>query len=1359
MTVRARTSWLTVCAVALAFDAGAAGLPKNLIDGAIVTASSSASAVDGKYGLERLRDGDLGTHWASAGRRPLPEWIRVEWAEPVTFDTVVINGFWTQAANIYAAWKAFEVELSDGTTVRRERGPAEAEFVVVRLDRARDVSWARVSVLSVHEPKVYVGIDELGFYLDPTHIIGPPKQVVKPKGQAELEPQGRPEHPTVYVTSEDVRRAHRNAAQTEWGKTEKAAILERAQEWLEHDEEHWLQFLPPPGACYAYGFTGCPICGSPTGTWGGARCRWDLPRKVTCLKGHVLPDEEHPDDGAGYVAKDGRIHYFIGSWNAWVTEKWTRNALIPLAYAYSLTGDERYAERAAFFIDALASIYAESTSGSWDYPSRPPSGRFARPWYQTARNLVVFVEGYDLIYSSPALDKPSLRPRQEKTFPTWPLLQERAVGRKGSKGRSWEGMTRRENVDTNLMRDSAHYCYKQTFKGALHNGHADYMRGALAVGALLGIPEYVRHSVESPFSIYAMLANNCDRDGRYYETALGYALHARNLYLTFVEPLKNWRSERYPNGVDLFADSRMRSFFHLPALVMQCAGHRPNFGDAGPDNRFALQETVPFSTTDYLYAERLYAGCTGDEKGQFGQILGFLAKGNVPRARAASRVRRWLLYHGEPAAGAGAGLDPDLERRIFGSWFLGQKGIAILRDGRETDAQAALLRYGPSLNHGDYDDLGLVYYAKGWQMTYEIGYGLASTHSQTGWASQTVAHTLVTVNEKTQRGLGTGGSLHLFASLPSIKIMEADSPLSYASEDVTQYRRTVVLVGSGRAQYLIDVFRVRGGRQHDYGIGVQSQDVQVTGLELGPEEEGSLAGTEHAWGERIGLDGDVKGYPNRPYWNPPPKNGYGFFYEARRGRSDRPFSVDFGLGGRNDAHFRVHALPEPDTEAILAKAPGLYPRNRKATFLVARRKADGDRGLSSVFASVMEPYAAAIRNEGIPSHELPRLLVEHQGEVKPIGSLDIFLLKGGRPGDFMTFEVSVEGDGDYEVAARILRAPSYGTVRLLVDGEPAGEPFDATYEAVNGPIRASFGKRRLLKGAHRFRFEMQKGLGYYVGVSSLIVQPWEQRPEATSFEPKPVLSSAERVPVTAETRGDVAPLGVHVRRGDTNEYFLSAGPDGGIRRAMTAAGDVTWRGAAVFIACRNGAPRTVAGHGAWDVTVDGKRYGPAKGVWEGKVVSLSYDERWVEVDTALPEDARPAGVYFSNPEYSRNTAYRIYGAKPTPQGTRIDLGAQPMLLGQGRVHDITLDGDILSDIPHDYARPRIGASNSRFFDGKLVTNGRGASTHLKAMLYGLPMKLKVESVGGFAEGDKLFYYDVQVGDDVVVPTAWEVASE
>ena len=1182
------------------------------------SAMSAASPGEGKYGILRLLDQKKATHWASQTGYELPHWVKLDWEEAVLLDTVTVDIFARDGANLYAYWKAAQVELDDGTTASVEFQPDDSDWTIFRFDKPVRTRSLTLRISDVYDKKTYLGINEIGVFLDPQRLIKPPRRLARPQRSEELDVLGGQPHPIVYINQEDLARARQNAEATDWGKAEKAKILAEAARWLKHDEDYWLGFLPPPGACYAYGFTACPICGSPCGTWGGARCVWDRPRTVACAEAHVLPDAEHPDDGTGYTASDGRIHYMVGSWNSWVTEQWTRGALPGLTHAFALTGDEKYARRAAFFFDALASIYAESTSGSWDYPSRPPSGRFARPWYQVARNLVVFVDAYDLIYDSRALDEPSVRPGIEATFPKGPTAQQRAVGTTDAKGRSWPGMTRRENIDLNMMRDGAYYCYSHTFGGMLHNGHADYMRGSLAVGVLLGIPEYVDHTIESPFSIYAMLANNADRDGRYYETALGYAMHARNLYLTFVGPLGNWRSEKYPQGINLFDDPRMRSFYFLPDSVMNMAGHVPNFGDCGPDNRQRFPSELPFTARDIAFAEHLYAASSGPRKDDLGKMLNHICGGRVEALRRNSSIRRWLLYHADPLPDSlGSKLDADLKDRVFGSWFLGQKGIVILRDGKGRDAQGALLRYGPSLNHGDLDDLGLLYYGKGWQLPYEIGYGLGSTHSQVGWASQTVSHSLVTVNEASQSG-GSGGSLHLFADLPSLKLTEADSPLSYSSQGVRQYRRTVALVGRGKDQYLIDLFRVRGGNRHDYGIGVQGQDFTVQNVELGPQEEGSLAGTEHAWGEKIGRDGDIAGYPNKPYWHAPPGNGYGFFYDMRRGPAKRPCQVDWSLGGDIQARFRVHLLPETETEVVLAKAPGLYPHNRNASYLMARRKGPD---LVSGFAAVMEPYAKATG----------------------------------------------------------------------ADGSPAA----------------------------------------------------------------PILDLAERVDIECEADSEVVPIGVHLRRHGRDEYLFSAGPDAHEKTAQTAFGEVRWRGAALFVAVEGKSIRTLATIGAWDVRLDGRPCGPKQGIFSGRVVGLNHEERWVETDSQFSSDENAAPIVcFSSPGYSRKTAYRIYDLRPTADGTRISLGPQPMLLGQGRVHQIE-PGAILSDVPHDYGRSVVGGSNPRFFDGKLVTSQSGASTHIKTMQFGNPTKLQVESAEGFQAGDTLYYYDVQKGDRLTIPATWE----
>src|ERR1039458_10219815 len=212
-----------------------------------------------------------------------------------------------------------------------------------------------------------------------------------------------PPHPSVYLTRADIGLAKTNISQFAWARATADSIQHQADAWLAKPDDWFLHNVPSAGACFAYGFTGCPICGASWGTWAGVKASFDQPGCVTCAKGHTLPDADHPDSGTGWVGQDKRVHYFVGSYNAWAVETLTFKAADNLAYAYTLTGDERYAAKASLILDALAAIYPSCDKGSWDYPSHPPSGRFDRPWYQVARVLVHYVDQYDQIFGSPAL--------------------------------------------------------------------------------------------------------------------------------------------------------------------------------------------------------------------------------------------------------------------------------------------------------------------------------------------------------------------------------------------------------------------------------------------------------------------------------------------------------------------------------------------------------------------------------------------------------------------------------------------------------------------------------------------------------------------------------------------------------------------------------------------------------------------------------------------------------------------------------------------------------------------------------------------------------------------------------------------
>lgn len=836
----------------------------------------------------------------------------------------------------------------------------------------------------------------------------------RPLLQSDIIVRGNTNHPCLNITAKDVIEAKKRIARYDWAKKNYESIIKSADIWLKESDEYWLKFLPEKDAAYAYGFTGCPICNGTTGTWDNANCSWDNPGHVKCSNGHVLPNAEHPDSGKGYINPNGRIHYFVGQFNAWVTEQW-RGVPYIMGQAYLLTGDERYADRGLFFLDAVASIYKESDKGSWDYPVKSPSGRLARPLYQVARSLVIYADSYDFLYNSPAADKPSLR----------------------------KGMNRKKNIEENMLLDGAYYCYTHSGKGYLTNGQADYLRGALAVGCLLDIPEYIDVAVNSSFSINVMLENNIDRDGRYYETSEDYAMHARKLYMTFAEPLLNLRNKEYPKGLNLYDDPRVQAAITLPDLRFQLAGRRPNYGDNSPDPSYLAFPKHLYSDDDYWFMEQLYANSTNTAKNkEYGMILNYLTKDSLNQFRTKKNFD-WLLWHAKEAPKIKGNLPAELKREVTKSWVAGMQGVALLRESE----QAALLRFGPSIYHGHNDDLGLLYTANGYDLSYEIGYGLSTTHTQVGWSNSTVSHALVTVNEKNQFETdGSGGSLLGFSALPSIQFVQADSPLSYSKEGVSEYRRSLALVRGG---YLVDCFDVKGGNQHDYGFGSIGISLEPFGVDELKSTPGSLA-DGYEWGEKIGSDGDINGYPNKPAWNAPPGNGYGFFFDVRKAKStDKTWGGIWNISETsrnksgnvwsntsvqtNDHNTRLRLFMAGDkSEPVFAKAPGLYPNFPNSSYLMARRSG---KDLESTFLAVYEP---SNDNSKISSPRLER--VERIGdralEIHLInGDVDIFLFG---PHQISSIYGPVEFKGDFAYITgngkSIARAESLGADLLSVGG-------------------------------------------------------------------------------------------------------------------------------------------------------------------------------------------------------------------------------------------------------------------------------------------------------------------------------------
>lgn len=722
------------------------------------------------------------------------------------------------------------------------------------------------------------------------------------------------DHPRVLMSKQQFEAARRNRENDAPNGMSQAAqrIISEADQsrWMTLDDEAIRRLVPKPFAYYMYGVTN-PI--GPDGT----RIHpigWDSPGLVRSEGGHIYPDEEHPDDGTGWEDGQGNRYYFVARWNGFVVDELTE-ALEPLAYAYALSGDIRYARKAAVILDGLATVYPTATEGPLDYPGSKPGkegGRLERPFYQVARTLIRYVNTVDLIWDSGALDRPSA---------------------------ANPGTSIKHNAVYNLLLNGADYCYRELqlpgYRDQLHNGTADYMIGIVAVGSLLGIEHYLNWAIDGPTSIRYMLANNIDRDGNYFETSASYSRWTQELYMHLAELLFHVKTPRWPKGVNLYDDPRFFRFYIGNRDKNTIAGRIPSYGDSQTDEK---DDASPaFDPVEWEWALRFLVRRKRSDHEE--DLLQAISRPSGIAEYAYPPYSRWCLFN----------LTESFDWQRFppkpdrsAADLLGGKGLAFLRSGTGQRSRGVVMRYGATLNHGQLDELGILIYDEGRELSFDPGYGMS--HYRGGWQFQTVSHLTVAVDGESQLSAeSSGGSVRFFAASSGLSVVDALDEMAYAKKGVKQYRRLTAWVDwSDTSSYMIDLFRVDGGRTRDYSFHGRGKQFDSENLPLSEPEPGSVANEGHAWGQRILGDGSVIDFAGKPFSFIAPGAGYGFLGAPCRGRPDGVWSVCWSEPGR----LKLTMLPSAGREVIVADGPS--PMGVK--YVLAR-----DTGSSpSCFASVVE---------------------------------------------------------------------------------------------------------------------------------------------------------------------------------------------------------------------------------------------------------------------------------------------------------------------------------------------------------------------------------------------------------------------
>ncbi len=192
-----------------------------------------------------------------------------------------------------------------------------------------------------------------------------------------------------------------------------------------------------------------------------------------------------------------------------------------------------------------------------------------------------------------------------------------------------------------------------------------------------------------------------------------------------------------------------------------------------------------------------------------------LARGHAPLA----------LYFREPGAESRPVAPPVLPDHCPPELRIGH--LRTGPDGRESLLLLSASHWGV---HHHLDSLNLTYWREGREVLGDLGY--LWDHPKKSQTARTLAHNTVLLDGKDQLTRERGGEIRFFRTGPHAKVMAAASG-AYAA--ATLYHRTAALIdhGDGRS-YVVDCFRVAGGRTQDFVYHATAPAAEIQGADVTP---------------------------------------------------------------------------------------------------------------------------------------------------------------------------------------------------------------------------------------------------------------------------------------------------------------------------------------------------------------------------------------------------------------------------------------------------------------------------------------------------------------------------------------------
>lgn len=737
----------------------------------------------------------------------------------------------------------------------------------------------------------------------------------------------------------DVMVARQNAKRYAWARKLSDKIVRGADWWASKSDDEIWSLIPegnPRALCPSFEH-GCPIHGGARHTF---KTSLKHPYRWQCKYGgewwHDGVRINNPktgkevvvrDDGSGWLApegfrKPGYRYYFVAAYRHHLITKFVsspyegnlsddgapNSAVSFLSKTYALTGNPAYARKCAIALARIGQLY-----GTWNGCVESPSeyrdggiGQFERYYSQK------MIEACDLIFDEVVRDEAlasflsrklgrRLGPRDVAAF-----LQQRLLG--------------------NL------YLYLLKMRPFSDGDYLIHENQALAMLArVLDNPVMLAQALEDSYGLQSMLVNSWFRDGKFVYDSCRYNVGNNLGILRGVEWIHGFRDgDIHKTPFDLYRspDYRLGELFSFLERI-DCDGRVPQIGDGDGSRAKRLRLAPEYNTMD----ERAYLRFP-ERRDYYARKLCAASNGRIDEHRA-RRADWWMLCHA-----TGIPRPSDWQMPTPRSTLFHDSGIAILRAGRDpaTRVHVPITFSKGSYGHGHPDKLAINIISRGYDWSADLGYPRSWTDIKAkGWTRGTASHCTVMIDGRGQRG-GKIGSLHMFKRWADISVAEASCESVYA---IPMYRRTLALVeiAPGRA-YLLDVFRVVGGRIRDYLFHSISDDLQLTfdaaNAQIVRQKRGTLAGEDVA----------LATGPN-----------YAFLADVQRAKTDAGFTTVWRAPTEKRLGLRLTALGGPNREVIRAKAEGYGVRGKSPLEAhVIQRHRVADPKARTCFVNVFEVF-------------------------------------------------------------------------------------------------------------------------------------------------------------------------------------------------------------------------------------------------------------------------------------------------------------------------------------------------------------------------------------------------------------------